>query len=260
MFSYSNVLATIALFVALGGSSYAAVTQIARNSVSTTQVRDRSLLARDFKRGQLNRATAGPQGQAGEVGPAGVAGPEGPPGPAGPAGPAGAAGPVGQPGPAGPVGPAGPAGKAGPAGPPGPQGPSGVVNVLGFQAQYSPLNVTGNNGNSIVTPDMCKTASYTAGSGEVAMISLSATGSPTMPVTDVLYINAMVGENGGQLVAKNLVDAAESLQDGTAHATLDLRYQLVAGKTYVFGAGLSTNAGVAISPGYCYGVVEIVRM
>ena len=241
MFSYSNVLATIALFVALGGSSYAAVTQIAKNSVSTTQVRDRSLLARDFKRGQLKRATPGPQGPVGEAGAVGPAGPEGP---------AGAEGPVGE------AGPAGPAGKAGPAGPP---GPSGVIDLLGFQGQFSPLSVPGNNGNAVITPAICKTGSYTAGSGEVAVISLSATASPTMPVTDVLYINAMVAEVGGSFVVKNPVDAAESLQDGTAHPTLDLRYPLVSGKTYVFGAGLSTNAGVAISPGYCFGVVTIVR-
>jgi hypothetical protein len=259
MFSYSNVLATIALFVALGGSSYAAVTQIAKNSVSTTQVRDRSLLARDFKRGQLKAAAAGPQGPPGDAGAAGPMGSEGPAGPTGAAGPVGPEGPAGAEGPAGEAGPAGPAGKAGPVGPAGPQGPSGVVGVLNFQGQWSPANLPGNNGNTIVTPQICKTATYTAGSGELAVIAMSATASPTMPVTDVLYINAMVAENGGQLQAKNPVDAAESLQDGSAHATLNLRYPLVAGKTYVFGAGLASNAPVTISPGYCYGVVTIVR-
>jgi Collagen triple helix repeat (20 copies) len=247
MFTYSNVVATIAVFVALGGSSYAAVTQIAKNSVSTSQVRDRTLLARDFKRGQLKAGPVGP------AGPAGAAGPEGA------AGPAGAAGPVGPEGPAGAVGPKGAVGPVGPAGPAGPQGPSGVVGVLSFQGQFSPANLPGNNGNTIITPQICKTAGYTAGSGEMAVIAMSATASPNMPVTDVLYINAMVGENGGQLQAKNTVDAAESLQDGTAHATLNVRYPLVAGKTYVFGAGLASNAAVTISPGYCYGVVTIVR-
>ena len=64
------VVASLALFIALGGTSYA-VTRLPRNSVTTVQVKDFSLLARDFKRGQLR------------------AGPQGPPGPAGPAGPAG---------------------------------------------------------------------------------------------------------------------------------------------------------------------------
>ena len=90
-------------------------------------------------------------------------------------------------------------------------------------------------------------------------MAFSATASPTAPVTDVLYINAMVGENGGQLLPKNTVDAAESLQDGTAHATVNVRYPLEAGKTYVFGVGLASNSALAISPGYCQGVVMIVR-
>jgi Collagen triple helix repeat (20 copies) len=249
MFSYSNVIATIALFAALGGSSYAA-TQIAKNSVTTKEVRNRSLLARDFRAGQL------------KAGPAGVAGPpgaEGPAGPAGRAGPAGPAGPSGPAGPAGPIGPMGPEGPAGPKGPAGPAGPSGVVGVLGFQAQYSPINLPGNNGNTRITPQGCKTASYTAASGDVAVINFSATGSPTQPTTDVLYVDAMASENGGQMEPKNSVDAAESLQDGTGHATVNMRLPLVAGKTYVFGAGLAANNAVAISPGYCTGVVTIVR-
>jgi len=145
MFTYSNVVATIAVFVALGGSSYAAVTQIAKNSVSTTQVRDRSLLARDFKRGQLKRGPVGPLGPQGAIGPAGEPGP------------AGEAGPAGQPGAAGPAGPPGPAGPAGK------QGPSGVIGVLGFQGKWSPANLPGNNGNTMVKPAACQTASTRPG-------------------------------------------------------------------------------------------------
>jgi hypothetical protein len=90
-------------------------------------------------------------------------------------------------------------------------------------------------------------------------MALSATASPSAPVTDVLYISAMVAENGGQFQPKNTVDAAESLQDGTAHATVNVRYPLEADKKYVFGAGVASNAAVTISPGYCQGVVMIVR-
>jgi hypothetical protein len=68
------VIAMIALFAALAGTSYAA---LARNSVTTIQVKDRSLLAKDFKSGQL------PRGATGTPGPAGPAGPAGPTGPAG---------------------------------------------------------------------------------------------------------------------------------------------------------------------------------
>jgi len=83
----------LALFIALGGTSYAAVNlskndvgarHIKPNAVRSSEVRDRSLLAKDFRRGQLPRGATGPRGPAG---PQGGAGPQGPAGPAtGPAG------------------------------------------------------------------------------------------------------------------------------------------------------------------------------
>ncbi len=74
------VLSIVALFVALGGSSYAAVSlpkasvgapQIKQSAVNTKKVLDGSLLAKDFKQGQL------PQGEQGPVGPQGPQGPQG---------------------------------------------------------------------------------------------------------------------------------------------------------------------------------------
>ena len=65
--SPAMVVACLALAVGLAGTGYA-VTRLPRNSVTTVQVKDFSLLARDFKRGQL---PAGPQGPAGPAGPAG---------------------------------------------------------------------------------------------------------------------------------------------------------------------------------------------
>ena len=87
------VIACIALAVALGGTSYAAVAlapnsvgtkQLKKNAVISSKVKDRSLLARDFKAGQLPR---GPQGLQGVPGTPGAKGDKGDPGPAsGPAG------------------------------------------------------------------------------------------------------------------------------------------------------------------------------
>ena len=74
------VLGTIALAVALGGTGYAAVNALPRNSVTTLQVKNGSLLAKDFKAGQLPRGPAGPAGAAGPAGPAGPVGPAGPAG------------------------------------------------------------------------------------------------------------------------------------------------------------------------------------
>ena len=95
--TYANVVSTLCLFIALGGSSYAAVKlgknsvgskQIARNavkasetarkSVGSAEVIDRSLLAKDFRRGQLPAGARGPTGPAGDTGPAGPTGPPGP--------------------------------------------------------------------------------------------------------------------------------------------------------------------------------------
>ena len=78
--SPAMVVASLALLIALGGTGYAASQALPRNSVTTIQVKDHSLLARDFKAGQIPRGPAGP---------AGAAGPAGPQGPAGPAGSAG---------------------------------------------------------------------------------------------------------------------------------------------------------------------------
>ena len=71
------VVASLALLLALGGTGYAASQALPRNSVTTIQVKDRSLLARDFKAGQLPRGAVGPAGPAGAAGPAGPAGPAG---------------------------------------------------------------------------------------------------------------------------------------------------------------------------------------
>ena len=77
-----TVIACLALLLTLGGTAYAA-TALPRNSVTTVQVKDHSLLAKDFKAGQLPRGPIGPAGPAGPAGPTGSAGPAGPAGPAG---------------------------------------------------------------------------------------------------------------------------------------------------------------------------------
>jgi hypothetical protein len=77
--SYANVTATIALFVALGGTSYAAVklpknsvgaTELRSSSVRTAEVKDRALELRDLS----VKARAALKGQTGAAGPAGPAG------------------------------------------------------------------------------------------------------------------------------------------------------------------------------------------
>lgn len=102
--TYANVMATLAVFISLGGSSYAALTitgsnvrnssltgaDVKNSSLTTSDVKNRSLLAADFKLGQL------PKGDRGPAGPAGTPGAPGTPGPAGPPGTPGAPGADGK--------------------------------------------------------------------------------------------------------------------------------------------------------------------
>jgi hypothetical protein len=90
--TFSSTIAVLALFVALGGSSYAAIqisgtsikngtvtgTDLKNETVKSADIDNRTLLAKDFKPGQL---------PAGPAGPVGAQGPQGDPGPQGPAGP-----------------------------------------------------------------------------------------------------------------------------------------------------------------------------
>jgi hypothetical protein len=85
--SYSNVIASLALFVALGGASYAAVAlpansvgtkqlkksavsaaKLKRNAVSSAKVKDGSLERGDFASGTLLQGPQGPQGVQGAKG------------------------------------------------------------------------------------------------------------------------------------------------------------------------------------------------
>lgn len=103
--SYANVMSSLALFIALGGVSWAAATlpansvgkrQLKDNAVTGQKVANGSLRAADFARGAL---PAGPQGPAG---PAGAAGPQGQRGEPGAKGEKGDKGDRGEQGPAGP--------------------------------------------------------------------------------------------------------------------------------------------------------------
>ena len=86
--TYANVIASLALFLALGGGAYAAFKlpknsvgskQIKGNAITSSKVKGGSLLKDDFKAGQL---------PAGPVGPGGMQGPQGQKGDTGPSGPA----------------------------------------------------------------------------------------------------------------------------------------------------------------------------
>ena len=88
--SYANAVSTLALFIALGGTSYA-VTQLPRNSVGTSQIRTGAVRAGEIKDGAVrsrditNRgislrdlSLATRRSLRGQIGPPGPQGPTGP--------------------------------------------------------------------------------------------------------------------------------------------------------------------------------------
>jgi hypothetical protein len=99
--SYANVMATVAVFIALGGSSYAAIKITGKNvkdasltgadiknstlggsdiraqAIKSADVANGSLLQQDFAAGQLPAGGQGPKGDPGAAGPQGVQGPKG---------------------------------------------------------------------------------------------------------------------------------------------------------------------------------------
>lgn len=84
--TYANVMSTLAVFIALGGVSFAAV-KLPASSVGTRQLRDGSVTLAKLSPSAV-KGLRGKQGPPGPPGPAGVAGQQGPAGVAGLNGPA----------------------------------------------------------------------------------------------------------------------------------------------------------------------------
>jgi hypothetical protein len=151
--TYANVMATIAVFISLGGSSYAVLRITGKNvprdaltgeditNLTTRDIRDFSLLREDFKRGEL---PSGPQGTPGAQGPrgdTGDSGQNGGPGPQGARGDKGETGSTGGTGPQGLEGDKGDTGGKGEKGDPGPlldTLPSGRTQFGNYYALNNP--------------------------------------------------------------------------------------------------------------------------
>lgn len=77
--SYANVVATLALFIALGGTSYAAL-KLPRDSVGSAQIRSQAVNTSDIRNGSVlltdlaTSAKKSLRGQQGSTGPPGAAG------------------------------------------------------------------------------------------------------------------------------------------------------------------------------------------
>src|SRR4051794_17670809 len=75
--TYANFMATVAVFIALGGTSYAisklpknsvGAKQLKKNAVTGAKVRDGSLGPKDFRAGALRKGAKGEQGPPGRNG------------------------------------------------------------------------------------------------------------------------------------------------------------------------------------------------
>jgi hypothetical protein len=158
----ATVISLIALFVALGGSSYAAVQlskgqvktkHIAKNAVTTKKVKDGSLLGKDFKVGELPAGEQGPAGPQGLAGAPGQRGPAGPQGAQGPKGDTGAKGETGQTGAKGDTGATGSKGDPGIQGEPGVDGADGAPGPSdAWSASYNDYDYSGNRAISVTVP------------------------------------------------------------------------------------------------------------
>lgn len=122
-----------------GGGAYAA------SQITSAQIKDGTIQAKDIKRGTIGAANLSAAAKKGLVGPAGPAGATGATGPAGPPGEVRTVqGSPGAPGPVGPAGPKGDKGDTGAAGPAGPQGPPGTGEIDTIEI----VNTVENNADS----------------------------------------------------------------------------------------------------------------
>jgi hypothetical protein len=150
--SFANVIASLALFIALGGGAYAA-TQLPKNSVGTTQI-------------QNNAVTPAKLSAAAESGMEGPRGPAGPKGPTGAKGATGPTGPKGETGSRGEKGDKGDKGDQGERGVPGPEGDPGPLTVdASAQASAVPLTT-----GTYAIP-LSGTTSWTPAPDEIGIVS-----------------------------------------------------------------------------------------
>jgi hypothetical protein len=132
----------VALFVALGGTSYAAIVLAPKNSVNSASVVNGSLQKVDLS----EKAVAALKGSRG------APGAQGPRGPRGTGGPAGSQGPKGDAGGTGVQGPKGDIGATGPQGPKGDKGDAGSGISVATRVRNVGTVTTGDASNQASVP------------------------------------------------------------------------------------------------------------
>jgi hypothetical protein len=213
--SNSNIVSTLALFISLGGVTYAAVTlpahsvgsrQLKSNAVTGAKVRNHSLTALDIA-GGLPR---GPKGDTGDTGAAGVTGATGAAGVQGPKGDKGDKGDDGAP------------------------GASGVVSTHGFTGSIG--DITGTGAYQFVGGTDAVTVTTGQRITATAVFALGAPGSTTVTVNSDICYQPLAGSPTP--VGNHLTTAVTT------------RQVLTAAQTFTPPAGFTTvGACVALSSG-----------
>ena len=185
------VISLVALFVALGGTGYAA-TQLAKNSVgakhlkknavSGAKVKNSSLLLNDFRASERSKLHGAP-GARGAAGARGATGARGLQGVQGIQGTQGTPGAQGTQGIQGPPGAAGTDGDPGPQGDPGPPGPTGVEEVVVRTASFSFPVSNGITGQVLSGDAQCQSGESVVGGGSNVAPTLAVGGQPNVIIT-----------------------------------------------------------------------------
>lgn len=202
--TYSQAISTTALFVALGGTSYAAI-KLPNNSVGSAQIKSNAVASSEIKNGSvaekdLASAVRSKLAAGGEKGSTGAQGPRGDTGATGPAGAKGDTGATGAKGDTGAQGPKGDPGTPGTGG--------GTTRVARIGLSGGPLTIAPGQTVSVpltgaswagVADEVLSPLSFrqtvTASSGTCTLVTGS--GNPGNDFPDIRY------EVGGELISSD---------------------------------------------------------
>jgi hypothetical protein len=206
--------------------------------------------------------TTGETGATGQTGATGATGETGQTGATGATGETGATGATGAKGATGEKGATGATGETGPVGPQGPQGVAGAMGAHGNSGVVTVLSYEVNNNNLAVqigpsTPPGCETAPYTAGPGEVAII----TGNVTVFSPNVqfhTYFAPYYVQNMSTVYPISFYAIQSIPVGGSATLQHQATVNLTNGATYRFRSDIRSPNGIyTAAQVICRGVVTI---
>lgn len=135
--------------------------------------------------------------------------------------------------------------------------PASAAVLRGFDGELQNIQLASNR--NLKNFSGCRTLSYVAKEGDVAMISISVTASADGDV-DYLFAHPTVSVDGAAMTDALAYYSAAPFASGVAHVSSHKRVPLVAGKSYIFGAGLATENQPRVAQiVWCQGTVTIFR-